>query len=103
MHTEDCPLGEDCQPESRLGPCAYIKSADDPRFFPPIPRNSRKYKAIMRERSASERVNAVNDHFVPARAHRSASRNLIRLTLANIVTHAIIRHAEAVKRLAAAA
>ncbi|MCP4346957.1 MAG: hypothetical protein GY795_15695 [Desulfobacterales bacterium] len=96
-HEDQCPCGCICEPESSIGPCVYVKSDDDPRLFPPIPRGSRKYKTVMNQRSASERLNAVNDSFHIDRSCRNADRGLVRLTLANIVTHAVIRYNEAEK------
>ncbi|MCP4110724.1 MAG: hypothetical protein GY749_35230 [Desulfobacteraceae bacterium] len=65
--------------------------------MPTIPRGGRKYKKIMNQRSASERLNSVNDSFNIDRSCRNADRGLVRLTLANIVTHAVIRYNEAEK------
>ncbi len=48
----------------------------------------------MKQRSASERINAVNDNYNIDRAHRNADYGLIRLTLANIAHHAVIRYKE---------
>lgn len=98
MHNDDCPLKQDCKPESSLGPFVYLKSENDPRLFPPVPRNSRKFKQVMNQRSASERCNAVIDSYKPDRTCRSADRGLIRLVLADIMIHAVIRYDEAVKK-----
>lgn len=92
-----CPLKQNCKPESSLGPFAYIRSAENPRFFPPVPRDSRRYKEIMNLRSGSERVNAVNDSYKLEGASRNADRGLVRLFFANIVQHAVIRYNEALK------
>jgi hypothetical protein len=97
-HTDECPEKKDCAPDSTMGPFIYIKTDDDPRFFPPIPRNSKKFKDLMKERSASERLNAVIDNYNIEGAHRNADYSLIRLTLVNIVHHAAVRYAEAVKK-----
>jgi hypothetical protein len=92
-----CPLKQNCKPESSLGPFFYIRSAENPRFFPPVPRDSQKYKDIMNLRSGSERVNAVNDSYKLEGASRNADRGLVRLFFANIVQHAVIRYNEASK------
>ncbi|MCP4489842.1 MAG: hypothetical protein GY820_21365 [Gammaproteobacteria bacterium] len=97
FHDCDCPDGKDCKPDSTMGPFVYIKSDTDPRLFPPIPRNSRKFKDIMNQRSGSERVNSVVDSYNIDGAHRNADYGLIRLYLANIVHHAVIRRIEALK------
>jgi len=101
-HGSLCPSGQICEPESSIGPCVYVKSDDDPRLFPQIPRDSRKYREVMNQRSGAERLNAVNDSLIPRRSSRNADRGLVRLTLANIVTHAVIRYNEAEKQKAAA-
>jgi len=93
-HTAECPLGKDCAPDSPLGPFVRIRSADDPRLFPPLPRNTPKFKALMRQRSASERCNYFYDACGIEGASRSPVRGLIRLTLAGIALHALNRHAE---------
>lgn len=97
-HTDECPKKEICSPDSPLAPIVYIKSETDPRYFPPIDRNSKTFKEIMNLRSASERLNSVNDSYDIDNRCRNADYGLIRLTLINIVEHAVIRHAEAVKR-----
>ena len=53
----------------------------------------------MKERTATERCNALNDTCHLDRYSRNASYGLIRLTLANIVEHAVVRYLEALKRL----
>jgi len=98
MHPEDCPQKQDCAPKSPLAPLVYIKSDADPRLYPPIPRDSGRFKEIYKERSATERCNAINDTYKLDHSCRNASYGLIRLTLANIVEHAVVRHLEAVKR-----
>lgn len=98
MHLEDCPQKHDCAPESSLAPLLYIKSHLDLRLYPPIPRDSERFKQIYKERSATERCNYINDTYKLDRSCRNASYGLIRLTLANIVEHAVVRHLEAVKR-----
>lgn len=94
---ELCPLSQNCKPESSLGPIVSIRSTDNPRFFPPIPRNSQRYKEIMNLRSGSERVNAVNDSYGLEGTSRNADRGLVRLIFANIVQHAVIRYNETSK------
>jgi len=92
-----CPNDQQCQSDSSLGPFVYIKSDDDPRFFPPIPRGGKRYKEIMNLRSGSERCNAVNDSYKVEGASRNADRGFVRLILANIAEHAVIRYNEASK------
>ncbi len=97
IHLDECPNDQDCKPESSLGPFVYVKSETDPRLFPPIPRDSSKFKELMNQRSASERVNFINDTYNLDGCCRNADYGLIRLTLANIAHHASIRHNEAHK------
>jgi hypothetical protein len=53
----------------------------------------------MNQRSASERCNFINDSYRVEGACRNADYSLIRLTLANIAHHAVIRYEEAKKQL----
>jgi len=94
---DECPKGEDCAPESSLGPLVYIKSETDPRLYPPIPRDSKRFKEIMNLRSSTERCNYLNDTYNLERSCRNASYGLIRLTLANIAEHAVVRYIETLK------
>jgi hypothetical protein len=80
-----------------LGPLVYIKPDLDPRLYPPIPRDSERFKKLLKERTATERCNYVNDTCNLNRSCRNASYGLIRLTFANIAAHAVARHLEAVK------
>lgn len=91
FHSKDCPRQQDCEPESSLGPCIYLKSESDPRLFPPLPRDSQKFKDLMKQRSAAERCNFINDAFGLKRSSRNADYGIIRLTLANIAHHAVLR------------
>ena len=45
---------------------------------------------IFKERSATDRCNALNDTYKLDRSCRNAGYGLIRLTLANIVEHAVV-------------
>ena len=94
---EECPLKKDCQPKSYLGPFVYIKCETDPRFFPRCPRDGKLYRQIVRQRSALERINFINDSYKTDGTCRNADYGLIRLTLANIAHHASVRYEEAKK------
>jgi len=96
-HLDECPLHQDCDPKSSLAPLIYIKSSDDPRLFPQIPRDSKQFKDIMKQRSACERLNSVIDSYNIDRATRNPKYGLIRLTLVSIVEHAVIHYSESVK------
>jgi hypothetical protein len=98
VHCDECPKAEICCPESSLAPLIYIKSDTDPRYFPPLARNTDKFETISNQRSATERLNSVIDSYNIDHRHRNADYVLIRLTCINIVIHAHIRHTEAVKK-----
>ena len=98
IHLGECPQKQDCAPDSSLAPLVYIKSDTDPRLYPPLPRDSEKFKEIMKQRSATERCNYFNDSYHLDKACRNADYGLIRLTLANIAEHALIWYLEAVKK-----
>ena len=57
-HTEECPFGALCQPETKMGPIVYVRTQDDPRLYPPLPRESEKFKRLMKLRSGCERSNS---------------------------------------------
>ncbi|QTA86545.1 Uncharacterized protein dnm_025690 [Desulfonema magnum] len=98
-HEEECPLKKDCAPDSPAGPFVRIKPDDDPRLFPPLPRNTPKFKELANQRSASERCNFFYDACGVEGSSRSPVRSLIRLTFAGIAQHALNRHAERAKGL----
>jgi hypothetical protein len=77
-----------------MGHTLYIKSEADLRLFPPIPRDSKRFKALYAQRSGTERHNATADSYNLDRRHRNAASTLIRLTFVNICKHARIREAE---------
>ena len=39
-----------CQPDTQMRPVVYVRTADDPRRYPPIPRDSATFKALMAKR-----------------------------------------------------
>ncbi|MCP4376394.1 MAG: hypothetical protein GY794_09500 [bacterium] len=98
FHPEDCPFHENCRPETKMGRLLYLKSEADLRLFPPIPRDTTRFKTLYTERTSVERSNAVEDSYQLDRAHRNATFGLIRLCLVNICKHAKIRWLEATTR-----
>lgn len=92
FHKDECPRRQDCEPHSSLGPYVHLDASSNPRLFPPLPRSSRKFKELMKQRSASERCNFNNDAYNIEGASRNADYGLIRLTLANIAHHAVVRY-----------
>lgn len=97
-HLEECPRKQDCAPDTPIGPLVYIKSNTDPRLYPPILRESKRFKDLMKQRTATERCNYLNDTYHLDKSCRNADYGLIRLNLVNIVEHAVIRYLEAMKR-----
>jgi hypothetical protein len=97
-HLEECPRKQDCAPESCFSPLIYIKSETDPRLYPPILRESKRFKELMKQRTSTERCNYLNDTYHLDKSCRNADYGLIRLNLVNIVEHAVIRYLETVKR-----
>ena len=77
-----------------MGHTLYIKSETDLRLFPPIARESKRFKELAAQRTGSERQNSVTDSYQIDRCHRNAAYTLIRLTFVNICKHAGIREAE---------
>lgn len=96
---EECPRHANCHPQAKLGYNCSFKMADDPRLFPALSRDSAQYAAWKRERSGCERSNATDDSYHLDRCHRNVACMAIRLTLVNIVKHAVVRYLEAVQTL----
>jgi len=95
FYAAECPFQKDCTPpEKKMGHTLYIKSEADLRLFPPIPRDSKRFKELYAHRSGTERQNSVADSYKVDRRHRNATYVLIRLTFVNICKHARIRRKE---------
>lgn len=99
FHPEDCPNTGECCPTSTMGPYASLKPQDDRRFYPEIPRNSKRFNTLYAERTTTERLNDLNDDYRLDRRSRNAAYGLIKVTLANIVEHAVVRRLEQIKRV----
>jgi len=92
---DKCPLAPEnnpdwvCRPDLKWGPSVNIKHEDNPRLCPPIPRNSKQYKAYYKLRSGTERSNSVKkEKFSLEKArHRRKSFWLIRLHLIALLQH----------------
>ena len=78
-----------------MKPLVYIKSKDDPRLYPPIARDSKRFNKLYNQRTTTERLNALNDRYKLDRRSRNAAYGLIYLTLTNICEHAVVRFLEA--------
>ena len=104
FYADECPFGADCTPpEKTMGYTRYITSEADLRLFPPIPRDSKRFKELYAHRSGTERQNAVADSYHVDHRHRNAAYTLVRLTLVNICKHARVREAERGRPTTAAA
>lgn len=97
FHADECPLHKECRPDKRMGYTLYIASAANPRLFPPIHRDSKRFKQLYNERSSTERSNSTEDSYKLDHAHRNAVYALIRLTFVNICKHARVRWFEDLK------
>ena len=100
-YPDECPYGVVCQPKTKMGPIVYVKTTDDPRLYPLIPRKSPKYKKLMNLRSGCERSNSAKKetYRLGGRPCRSATHFLIRLYLVSIIEHAKAWLAEDKKKL----
>jgi hypothetical protein len=94
FHPEECPFAKNCHAEKKLGHTLYIKSEADIRLFPPISRDSKQFKTLVKERSGTERGNSTEDSYKLDRCCRNAAYGLIRLTVVNICKHAVLRWLE---------
>jgi len=89
-HPEECPFKHLCQPDTSMGPVAYVSEKADLRLHPVIRRGSDEYKRLMKLRSGVERSNNMKkDVYKLARTeHRRASIYLIKLYIISIIEHA---------------
>lgn len=93
---ERCPLAPECQPDwhcrpdQKWGPTVTIKTRDNPRLCPPLPRNSARFQQLYNLRSGCERSNSVKKEIfqLEAARHRRASFWLTRLHLIAVLQHA---------------
>jgi len=89
-YPQECPFKVLCQTDTNLGPIAYIRTRDDPRLYPPIPRGTDTFKELMNLRSGCERSNSIKKeaYGLGHRPCRSATHFLVRLYLVSIIEHA---------------
>jgi hypothetical protein len=87
---DECPHKVLCDTVTKMGPVVYIKSTDDPRLYPPLPRNSPKFHELMDKRSCCERSNSTKKvtYHLGERPCRSDVHYIIRLYLVSIIEHA---------------
>jgi hypothetical protein len=86
-----------------MKPLVYVKSTDDRRLYPPIRRDSVRFKLLYTLRTTTERLNALNDHYRLDRRARNAAYALIYLTLANLCVLAVVRFLTRLKQAASIA
>jgi hypothetical protein len=94
---ERCPHAPDgascfsCRPIQQNGHTVVVKSTDDERLMPPIPRNHPDYRRLMNLRSGCERSFSVKkERFdLLAARHRRASFWLIRVHLIAVLQHGL--------------
>ena len=86
----ECPQQGLCQPETQMGPVVYVRTRDDPRLYPPIPRDSATFKELMATRTGCERSNSFKKvaSRLGERPCRSATQFLVRLSLVSLLEHA---------------
>jgi len=87
---DECPHKVLCDNVTKMGPVVYIKSTDDPRLYPPLPRNSPRFHELMDKRSCCERSNSTKKvtYHLGERPCRSDAHYLVRLYLVSIIEHA---------------
>jgi hypothetical protein len=101
FHADECPFHVDCCPDKKLGYSQYLAADTNPRYFPEIPRQSKRFKALYAERTGVERSHATDDSYHLDRCTRHAVYGLIRLTLVNCAKHAKLRWLEQRKHASA--
>ena len=89
-HAEECPRQVLCQPQTQMGPVVSVRTTDDVRLYPPIPRDSMTFKQLMATRTGCERSNSFKKvaSRLGERPCRSATQFLVRLYLASLLEHA---------------
>ena len=89
-HAEACPRQVLCQPHTPMGPVVYGRTRDDPRLYPPSPRESREFKILMARRTGWERSNSLKKvtYRLGARPCHSATHFLVRRYLVSLLEHA---------------
>jgi Transposase domain (DUF772) len=100
-YPEECPRQVLCQPQTLMGPVVYVRTTDDARLYPPIPRDSATFKQLMARRTGCERSNSYKKvtSRLGERPCRSATQFLIRLYLVSLLEHACAWLAEDRKQM----
>jgi hypothetical protein len=84
-----------------MGPVVYVRTTEDTRLYPPIPRDSATFKQLMATRTGCERSNSFKKvaSRLGERPCRSATQFLVRLYLVSLLEHACAWLAEDRKQL----
>jgi hypothetical protein len=100
-HVAECPQQVLCQPHTQMGPVVSVHTRDNPRLYPPLPRDSTTFKTLMTTRTGCERSNSYKKVVsrLGERPCRSAIQFLVRLYLVSLLEHAVAWLAEDRKRL----
>jgi hypothetical protein len=100
-HGAACPQQGLCQPHTQMGPVVYVRPVDDPRLYPPRPRDSTAFKELMARRPGCERSHSLQKgtYRLGERPGRSATHFLGRLALVSLLEHARVWLAEDRKQL----
>ena len=87
---DKCPLGALCQPETKMGPVNYVNADLEPRYYTQIPRDSKRFKQIMKLRTGTERSNSAKKttYKLERRVCRNDSHFLFRLYIISLIEHA---------------
>ncbi|MBU0581084.1 MAG: transposase [Candidatus Margulisbacteria bacterium] len=85
----ECPLDTRCSPDTKHGPTVIISPKENPRLYPDIPRNSRRFKELYNIRGGTERSNSFKKvaYDIEKSKIKTRARRLIRLYLLSIVEH----------------
>lgn len=88
-YSQECPMETLCKPESSLAPVIYVSTKSNPRLYPVIPRGSKRYKKLAKERTGTERSNSFKKWNYPfQRAQiKSRARRLIYLHILAVIEH----------------
>lgn len=88
------------QPDTQMGPVVYVRTTEDARLYPPIPRDSATFTQLMATRTGCERSNSYKKvtSRLGERPCRSATPFLIRLYVVSLLEHAWAWLAEDRKR-----
>ncbi|MBU0581276.1 hypothetical protein KKA39_00190 [Patescibacteria group bacterium] len=88
-HQDECPLETLCELEATMAPVVYVSTKSNPRLYPVIPRGSKRYKELARERSGTERSNSFKkwSYSFEKTQLKSRARRLIWLYFLSVIEH----------------